>query len=153
MKHNSDFRFDLELGVIGEKQLADVLQNKKIEVKTDFMASQTGNVFVEYESRGKKSGIASTESEYYAFIIGETIIIRKVEELKVICRRYLGTDRDVLGGDKNTSKGIKLPIIELARPMSREELLKKGECCGCGCKNCPYTPRHIRGVKKVRDDK
>jgi len=22
--------------------------------------------------------------------------------------------------------------------FTKEELLKRGSCCGCGCKNCPY---------------
>lgn len=113
MKHNSDFKFDLELGVLGEKQLADILQNKKIEVKTDFKATETRNVFIEYESRGKKSGIASSEAEYYAFVIDKTIVIKETSELKSICRKYIGSKRDVLGGDSNTSKGILLPITDL----------------------------------------
>lgn len=113
MKHNSDFKFDLELGIVGEKELADILQFKKIEVKTDFKARQTGNVFIEYESRGKKSGIAATEAEYYAFILGKTIVLKTVDELKQLCRRYVSTTRDVAGGDSNTSKGILLPIADL----------------------------------------
>ena len=31
-----------------------------------------------------------------------------------LCRKYVGTDRDVVGGDDNNSKGILLPIEELA---------------------------------------
>ena len=30
--------------------------------------------------------------------------------------------------------------------ISRERLLSRGYCCSCGCKNCPYIPRH-RGTK------
>jgi hypothetical protein len=33
--------------------------------------------------------------------------------LKERCRKYLNTNRDKLGGDNNTSKGILLPINEL----------------------------------------
>jgi hypothetical protein len=22
--------------------------------------------------------------------------------------------------------------------FTKEELLKRGSCCGCGCRNCPY---------------
>ena len=25
------------------------------------------------------------------------------------------------------------------KPLSREQLLKKGRCCQHGCKNCPYA--------------
>lgn len=24
-------------------------------------------------------------------------------------------------------------------------LRKRGTCCGSGCRNCPYTPKHIKG--------
>ena len=39
------------------------------------------------------------------------------------------------------------------KPMTREELLANGACCGCGCLNCPYTPRGIKGSNKVKDEK
>jgi hypothetical protein len=28
--------------------------------------------------------------------------------------------------------------------------LKRGYCCGSGCRHCPYEPRHVEGTKKVR---
>ena len=34
-------------------------------------------------------------------------------------------------------------------PMSREELLEQKECCGSGCLNCPYDPKHIKGSTKI----
>jgi len=43
MKHNNDFRFDLQVGQTYENQLAELLQ-KKIEVKRDFKAIETGNI-------------------------------------------------------------------------------------------------------------
>ena len=114
MEHNSDFRYDLKLGVIGEEYLASILQNKKIEVKTDFKALKTGNVFVEYSSRSKKSGISTTEAIWYAFILSNNLIcLIKTDELKMLCRKYIGTNRDIKGGDSNTSKGIILPIKDL----------------------------------------
>jgi len=24
-------------------------------------------------------------------------------------------------------------------------LRKRGKCCGNGCRNCPYNPKHVRG--------
>ncbi|MBI2110016.1 hypothetical protein HYT58_02490 [Candidatus Woesearchaeota archaeon] len=35
-------------------------------------------------------------------------------------------------------------------PISKEELIKQGECCGKGCTNCPYEPRNVKGAKKIR---
>ena len=28
--------------------------------------------------------------------------------------------------------------------------LKRGSCCGSGCRHCPFEPRHVEGTTKVR---
>jgi hypothetical protein len=28
--------------------------------------------------------------------------------------------------------------------------LKRGSCCGSGCRHCPYEPRHVEGSTQVR---
>lgn len=115
MNFNSDFRYDLEIGQIYEKQLNDLF-GKKIEVKRDFRCLETGNIFIEYESRNKKSGIATTEADYWCYwLSNEHCIFIKTSRLKEMCRIYIGTNRDVLGGDLNTSKGILLPTIDLLK--------------------------------------
>lgn len=115
MKFNSDFRYDLEVGQIAEKELAFLL-GKRIEVKNDLQARETGNIFIEYESRGKKSGIAKSQAEYYCIVINDDrFILIKTTDLKQLCRKYLGTNRDRLGGDSNTSKGILLPLSDLVK--------------------------------------
>ena len=45
MKYNNDFKHDLKVGQVYEKQLGELL-NKKIEVKRDFRCLETKNVFV-----------------------------------------------------------------------------------------------------------
>jgi hypothetical protein len=63
---NNDKRFDLDLqyGQVFEQKVADMLQNKKIEVKTERDKwKSTGNIVIEFESRGRPSGIASTEAD------------------------------------------------------------------------------------------
>jgi len=64
MQFNSDFRYDLKVGQLEEKWLAELLQSKTLEVKRDFKASQTGRVFVEFFCRGKPSGVATTEADH-----------------------------------------------------------------------------------------
>ena len=27
--------------------------------------------------------------------------------------------------------------------------VKRGSCCGSGCRHCPYTPRHVEGTRNV----
>lgn len=113
MKYCSDFKYDLEIGQVKEKELGKIFYSSTIEVKNDLAAHKTGNVFVEYESRNKPSGISRSQSDYYCFCFSDSFHIIKTQKLKDLCRKYLNTDRDVLGGDQNTSRGILLPIIEL----------------------------------------
>ena len=70
MQHNSDFRYDLKRGQEAEEWFAGLLTSDSIECKRDYRAHDTGNVFVEFESRGKPSGIRKTEAEHWAFIYG-----------------------------------------------------------------------------------
>jgi len=112
MKFNSDFKYDLHRGQIGENYLANILKGH-IEVKTDKRALETGNVFVEYESRNKHSGITTTEAEWYAFVLSNTVIILiKTEDLKSICKK-LPKEQRKPGGDSNTSMGVIVPIEKL----------------------------------------
>tara|TARA_R100001224_G_scaffold84243_1_gene53527 strand:+ start:524 stop:874 length:351 start_codon:yes stop_codon:yes gene_type:complete len=114
MKYNSDFSHDLELGQKGENLLAKILLLKgdKIEVKTDLQATQTGNVFIEYKSRDRLSGLSTSKAEYWAFLISnEQIIIIETNKLKELCKTK-GLRR-VDGGDNNTSKGILIPLNKL----------------------------------------
>ena len=56
IKDRKKFDIDLNYGEVREKQVADMLQNKKIEVKSERdMWQRTGNIAVEYESYGKPS--------------------------------------------------------------------------------------------------
>ena len=114
VKYNNDFRHDLEVGQLGEKLLADILENRTIEVKKDLKAMQTGNVFIEYSSRGKLSGLSTSQADWWALIVSDKVIkLIKTDYLKELCRPYIGTKRDVLGGDNDTSKGILLPVKEI----------------------------------------
>lgn len=115
MDYCNDFSHDLKLGNEGER-LTELLfsPDTKLEVKTDLRAFETGNLFIEYESRGQKSGLAKSEADFWVFIVSPDFrYFVRADKLKKICRKYLDTSRDVRGGDDNTSKGILLPISEL----------------------------------------
>lgn len=113
MNYNSDFKYDLKVGQVKEKELGGIFADSCVEVKHDLKALKTGNIFVEYESRGKPSGMATSEAEWYCYAFGDTFHLIKASDLKLRCREYLGTGRDVVGGDNDTSKGILLPIEKL----------------------------------------
>lgn len=31
-------------------------------------------------------------------------------------------------------------------------LLKRGTCCGSGCRHCPFDPLHTKGNKKIKEN-
>ena len=37
----------------------------------------------------------------------------------------------------------------MTKPLSKELLLSRKQCCGCRCKNCPYIPKHKKGSTKT----
>ena len=62
MKYSSSFTHDLNFGEKGEDWINEIFKDGKlIEVKSDRLAHKTGNVYIEYECRGKPSGIATTK--------------------------------------------------------------------------------------------
>lgn len=119
MEYNSDFKYDLLTGVLdGESWVHSLLENKKIEVKNDVTISKrTGNVYVEYECRGKKSGIATTEADYWVFkLADERAIVIGTSQLKGRLRELVANGMaksGVKGGDNNLSVGILVKIKDL----------------------------------------
>ena len=81
-------------------QIGDI--TKTFEVKEDFMCKSTGNVAVEFHSRGKDSGIAVTKADFYVYRIHENAgifdYVMPTKELKRIIdeKKYF---RVVNGGD------------------------------------------------------
>jgi len=118
MEYNSDFKYDLKIGQEGEKKIASIFESpfEKIEVKRDMKAIKTGNLYFEYESRGKKSGISTTTSEYIFIIIDNSAggLFFDTKKLKDVLRPLILT-HTVLGGDNNTSKGILISIAKLMK--------------------------------------
>lgn len=116
MKFNSDFAFDLQMGQDEEIWLADLLRGKTVEVKRDYIASRTGNLFVEFSSRGKASGLATTKANFWAFILdGERVVIVPTKYLQQVARQAYSEGRTVRGGDNNTSEGVLVKVEELVR--------------------------------------
>lgn len=103
------FDLDLSYGKVREQRVADMLQDKKIEVKSERnMWARTGNIAIEYECYGKPSGISSTESDYWFhnLCIGDdtfATLVFDVPSLKRIIDN-LDEKRTVSGGDNGASK-------------------------------------------------
>lgn len=118
MKYNNDFKFDLKIGQLKEQEIGAIFNNKKIEVKTDFMAHETGNIAIEFESRGKPSGISITEADFYAYCLPfanfhNIIIFMEINELKRLAREYWSKGNIKKMGDENTSVSVLIPLQKL----------------------------------------
>lgn len=112
------FDIDLQYGKIREEQVAEMLQNGKIEVKAERdMWQRTGNIAVEYESYGKASGIKATESDYWFhnLCIGDDTYATLVFRTDILRRIINSLDyvRSVKGGDNMASQMYLLNIQKL----------------------------------------
>ncbi len=108
-ENRKKFDLDLEYGTVREDKVAAMLQDKKIEVKSERgMWMKTGNIAIEYQSYGKPSGIKATESDYWFhnLCIGDNeycTLVFKTDVLRTIVDK-LDTFKTVSGGDHNASQ-------------------------------------------------
>ena len=125
---NTKFDIDLEYGQIREKRVADLLKGSKVEIKTErAWWRKTGNIAIEYEYRGKPSGIYKTESDYWFHRLeldeGEfCTLVFPTPILKKIVDAY----KDKLTknvGDSKASKCVLIPI----KQIFNETFYKEGE--------------------------
>lgn len=125
MKYTSSFTHDLNFGEKAEDWLNEMFSNGKlIEVKNDRIIHKTGNIFIEYESRGKPSGLSTTTANYWIYRMNELDIafIIPTDKLKMICREYLKEKKYIKnGGDNNTSLGLLIPFTTLLNDIAGYE--------------------------------
>ena len=124
---NNDRRFDIDLqyGQIHERQVADMLQNSRIEVKTERgLWTKTGNIVIEFESRNKPSGIQTTEAEYWFHNLEKDgqVLCTLVFPTEVL-RRYIRTHMPsvVRGGDNYTSLLYKINLKDLFEKIGKQD--------------------------------
>ena len=131
-ENRKKFDIDLEYGQVREQQVADMLQDKKIEVKSERdMWQRTGNIAIEYQSYGKPSGIDATESDYWFhnLCVGEDTfctLVFNTESLKKIIGN-LDYKRSVSGGDNNASRMYLLNLQKLFSSDVIKSFKGKGE--------------------------
>ena len=110
ISYNNDYRYDI---------LCETTQGKEttIEVKEDVRAEDTGNVVIEYESRGKPSGIQTSCADFWVFRVHQKDDIfhymYKTENVKKLIRekKYF-SDRQMQHTDsKNKLYFFKVKII------------------------------------------
>lgn len=114
----SKFDLDLRFGQEGEKWLTMLADERTVEVKRERdIWALTGNLFFEFKSRGKPSGVAVTQSDYWAHLLSldgkiKGGLIVETPMLRANLRRLVkeAKVRVVSGGDDNTSEGVLVPI-------------------------------------------
>lgn len=121
------FDIDYQRGLVGENLVGTFLQGlagSKIEVKTDYHAWRTGNLYVETHQhlRGQwvKSGINLSEAEYYCFA-GPTAVGFITIETRQLIRLALEAPRI----ESNTHIRTHGRLIKINRII--ETLLQSGE--------------------------
>jgi len=118
VNNRKKFDIDLAYGKVRENMVADMLQDKKIEVKSERdMWARTGNIAIEYQCYGKPSGIKATEADYWFhnLCIGDdtfATLVFNVDALKRIIDN-LDFKKSVSGGDNNASRMYLLNIQKL----------------------------------------
>lgn len=99
---NDDGRYDISYTTrAGVKRTA--------EVKHDLMWDKTGNVAIEYTSRGKASGIASSKADVWFYVLNN-IYHSSTGDLRVYLIQHWDRYRRVKGGDNNTSQLVLLKL-------------------------------------------
>jgi len=117
-KDRKKFDIDLAYGKVREDMIQDMLQDKKIEVKSERdVWKRTGNIAIEYECYGKPSGINATEADYWFhnLCVGEDVyatLVFKTQNLKKIIDS-LERKVSVNGGDHNASRMYLISLQKL----------------------------------------
>jgi hypothetical protein len=112
--YQPNWDIDLAVGKAGEAQVIDTIDawtHGRIEVKTDARAAQTGNLFVEFECKGRPSGIMVTKADSWAFVLGHAIIIIPTGLLRSVCTgglRWVSMPRG-----SHPTRGYLLPIKDI----------------------------------------
>jgi len=106
LNKNKDYRYDYKMKY-GDKIIT-------YEQKTDIYPRDTGNLVVEFESRGKPSGISVTESDYFLtyFPHFKEVWNIRTSDLKSLIG-YLQPEIRANSGDKNSN--TKLYMLKKSR--------------------------------------
>lgn len=115
------FQFDIQLFQSREETLANILHialGGTVELKSDELTRNTGNIFIEYRQKGRPSGIAVTKAVWWAIEYNtHCYIIVPTDILKGIARvAYQDPSRRRSGGDNNNYEGVVVPLSWVTKP-------------------------------------
>lgn len=105
---------DYQIGKQGELFMTNVLRSlgtARIEIKTDEMAARTGNVYIEYECRGRPSGIATSKAEFWAWVLpGDIILVAKTSAVRDLARTYFRAGKSECRRGSHPTRGVLVPV-------------------------------------------
>jgi hypothetical protein len=124
------FDLDLAFGQEGEEWLRHLLDSQwsckgcgesnglLVEVKTERdLWHSTGNLFFEFEFKGKPSGFITTKAEWWIHLLSlngtrHGALLLSTERLRERLREMVkeGIGRVTVGGDYNASRGVLVPM-------------------------------------------
>ena len=117
-----NFDIDLNFGQIYEEKIRELFEGEgSIEIKTERdIWADTGNIAIEIRSRGKPSGLSTTEAKWWIQVFtvdGDVkfMLMFRVDNLRKAVK-YLYINElapKINGGDDNTSELILVPISTL----------------------------------------
>lgn len=116
IQHNDDNRYDL--GILTNSD--DFI---KVEIKEDFTCQETGNVGVEFECRGRASGISVSQADLYCYRIHEPngdicVYMIETKALKRMIKDEL-YHRIVTGGDEGSNSKNYLFKLEVFKRIAQ----------------------------------
>ena len=124
---NSDKKFDIQLSkaLLDERGLAWMFENAtfdgvRIEAKDEtWQWRQSGNICVEHHNRGKPSGIAATEADYWVHSLhadnGQVLVrlLFPVAVLRGLARKAYRAGKHRVGGDGGHSEVVLIPVSDI----------------------------------------
>lgn len=112
----SGWDIDLMDGEAREEAFRDVLLKRYVEHKADERCQTTGNVFIEFRQKGRPSGLATTEADYWAIEYApDCRVVLPTGVLREVCAEVLGQRAYVRGGDGDNYEGVLVPIERLVQ--------------------------------------
>ena len=98
----------------------------KLEIKSDYSAIDTGNIVIEYASRGKDSGIITTQANLWAYAVITEVGLDIYLVPTSVIRKWISSslyERKIIGGDIGSN--TKLYLFKLCKVAKYMKLLKE----------------------------
>lgn len=124
--YTSAFDFMVEKARVRENALARLYSDNdlKVELKSDEAWGSTGNIAIEYSSKGKPSGIAVTEADVWVQELydAHSMLVARMQfhmpTLKAICRVAKAEGKVRLGGKEHDCMNVILSPFDLRRGLT-----------------------------------